>query len=145
MTPRLFVTAISAFVLVASAFAGGVQRTDASLSAALLGTWEAPERPGAKKAVIQSTYTQNGLVVGFTTSTARNAAGTTKNVRIKVRVRWKVRGGVLIVYDYEPDPPGVMPKGWAQRYRILSLNADEVLFRSLSDGTAHYRRRTRAN
>lgn len=145
MNARPLRTLLLALALVTNTIAGDAQRSDASLAAGLLGTWEAPKRHGSKKIVVQSTYTKDGLVVGFTTSAARYPDGTTKEIRIRVSARWKVQDGVLFVSDYKTEPPGLTPKGWAQRYKILSLGADTVLFRPLTDGSEQYRRRTRPN
>ena len=116
-------------------------RSDASYAEGLLGTWEALESPRSQKVESESTYTKDGFVGGFLTATAKYPGGTTGTFRVKVRARWRVENGILHVRDYETEPAGVLPPGYGQKYQILALDADHILFRALDDGKELPRRR----
>ena len=141
---KLILLVICALMACASASTDKVGRSDEGYSAGLLGTWEAPVARGSDKILSTSTYTQDGFVGGYSTGTASHPDGRTEEFTFKVRARWRVEGGVLIVTDYETQPPGIIPKGYGQKYRIASLDDGEVVFRALDDGSELYRRRPKA-
>ena len=142
---RLALTLFALVTTVCGAAGADLQKSDADLSVALLGSWEALATSGPHKIESESTYTKDGFVAGFFWATATYPNGTTEEVTVKVRASWKVADGFLLVNDYTTDPPGVLPAAYSQKYKILSLTADEVIFRALDDGSELHRRRKRAN
>ena len=133
-------------VILCLAFAGigsaqVAERSDAEITAALLGTWEELASPASNQVVGESTYAQDGTVTGYTTPTTPAPGADALPTRIRVQARWQVDRGVLVVDRYETEPAGILPRGYRLKYEIVSITSDEIVFRVLGSRQELYRRR----
>jgi hypothetical protein len=142
---RLAVTLLlSAFSTAVVAAPSPQKTSDARLAAGLLGTWQIPETRKSRKIVGEATYTRDGIVAGFVLGRVKFSDGCKIETRIKVKARWRIDQGIMDVDRFQTDPRGVMPADHKERYQIVSLTEDEVLFKSLGDGSELFRRRKKS-
>ena len=115
--------------------------SDATLVAAILGTWEqlAPDDP--QKTIGESTYTKDGFVRGFAVMSAKSSDGSTKDIKITMKAQWRIENGAIYLNRFETIPSELLPVDHAQQYEIVSISSDEMVFRDPKDGEELRRRR----
>ena len=108
---------------------------------ALVGTWEELESRFSGNVISESTYTKDRVLFGSATLPVRRPDGSQRDAQFKVRARWKLDKGVLLMDGYETIPPGIIPSTSVQRLEVASLTTDELVLCSPSDGRERYARR----
>jgi hypothetical protein len=117
---------------------------DASLTAALLGTWEVMQGPSAIP-YGEVIYTNDGRLSGFNSASIQHGDGSVQTEKVKMRGQWSIKDDVLVITNLESDPVGHFPSVPLKRYLIRSITSDEAFFKDLSDGSNLYRRRKKRN
>lgn len=107
----------------------------------LLGTWQAVDSPDATAINGEATFTPDGRAVGYTTATYAYQDGSTSDVKVSMSFRWKIKDGVIILDEFDSDPPGFIKKTQVRRFEIKSMNDTGAVFKDLDDGQEIYRRR----
>lgn len=107
----------------------------------LLGTWQAVDTPEATTINGEATFTPDGRAAGYTTATYAYQDGTTSDVKISMNFRWRLENGVVILDQFDSDPPGFIKKTQVRRFQIVSMNDTGAVFKDLDDGQEIYRRR----
>lgn len=107
----------------------------------MLGTWQALENPESTVIDGEATFTPDGKATGYTTATYLYADGKTSDVKVAIDFRWKIVDGVIILDQFESDPPGFIKKTQVRRFEIRSMNDTGAVFKDLDDGQNVYRRR----
>lgn len=141
----LSTSAIPALTLAVPATAAAAEITgsasDAELSKALLGTWQAVDTPDAKTINGESTLTADGKGVGYTTATETYGNGTSADIKIHITFNWRVEHGVAILDHFKSDPPHFLPDTQVYHFQILKITDTGVVYKDKADGQEVYRRR----
>jgi len=115
--------------------------SDAVWRKIMLGTWQAVDDPQATAINGEATFTPDGRAVGYTTATYVYQDGATSDVKVSMNFRWRIEQGVVILDQFESDPPGFIKKTLVRRFEIKSMNDTGAVFKDLDDGQEVYRRR----
>lgn len=107
----------------------------------VLGTWQAVDSPEATVVNGEASLTPDGRAVGYTTATYVYGDGSTSDVKVGTKFRWRIEAGVLIFDQYESDPPGFIKASQVRRFAIQSMNDTGAVLKDLDDGELVYRRR----
>lgn len=107
----------------------------------VLGTWQAVDSPEATAVNGEASLTPDGRAVGYTTATYVYGDGSTSDVKVGTKFRWRIEEGVLIFDQYESDPPGFIKASQVRRFAIQSMNDTGAVLKDLDDGELVYRRR----
>jgi hypothetical protein len=111
------------------------------LASALPGSWEVREQKDAEEIVSELTYSEKGSFCGFEMTVEEQADGTVKKNKVIIRGRWRIEGNDLFLFDYEADKPDFAPQGYMQRYRVVTVDKDEVVLSAYDDGALLYQKR----
>ncbi|WP_022955288.1 putative periplasmic lipoprotein [Perlucidibaca piscinae] len=118
-----------------------VSANDLAWRQAILGTWQAVESPESTTPHGEATFTADGNATGYTTATYVYNDGQTSDVKVKIRFKWRIENGVVIMDQFVSDPASFVSPTQVRRFEIEAMNEKGAIFRDLADGEKVYRRK----